>query len=98
MDLLSDPQKCRVLRKGIVVKFTPPTFIFKQKLSDGGDRPLEPGPENTVVISEEGGEQKAIDLSQPISHLGLGVPELAAIFNHPAVNRRARRSEEANET
>jgi hypothetical protein len=31
-----------------------------------------------------------IDLSQPVSLLNLGAKELSAIFNHPAVNRRAR--------
>lgn len=92
MELLSDPQRCRILRKGILVKLTPPFLIFKQKTTDGGERELSPGPENTVSSVAEDGQQKTIDLSQPVNHLGLGAAELTAIFNHPAVNRRAKRA------
>jgi hypothetical protein len=97
IEVLSDPQRCRVLRKGIVVKFTPPTFHFKQKTPDGGERDLESGPENTVVVVGEDGHKRWIDLSHPVSHLGLGAAELAAIFNHPSINRRARRCNEADQ-
>jgi hypothetical protein len=95
MELLSDSQKCRVLRKGIVVKFTPPTFIFKQKMNDGGERPLDRNPQNTIWVLGSDGQRRTIDLSQPVSHLGLGVAELTAIFNHPAINRRGRQAEAA---
>ncbi len=91
MELLSDPRRCHVLRKGILVKLLAPNLIFKQKTADGGERPLECCQENTVVLGEDG-QQKVIDLSQPVSHLGLGASELTAIFNHPAINRRARMS------
>jgi hypothetical protein len=89
MELLSDPQRCRVLRKGIIVKLVPPNFLFLQKTSDGGERHLDTCPENTLCVAGEDGQVKRLDLSQPVSHLGFGVTELAALFNHPAINRRA---------
>jgi hypothetical protein len=95
MDVLSDPRFCRVLRKGIVVKLTPPDLVFKQKTPEGGERELDAIPENLVAVAGEGGQTKWIDLSQPVSHLGLGAAELTAIFNHPALNRRARRNAQA---
>jgi len=95
MELLSDPHRSRVLRKGIVVKLTPPNFLFKQQLPDGGERPLEPGPEATVSVVGNDGVQKWIDLSEPVSHIGLGQAELTAIFNHPAINRRAKLAQQA---
>ncbi|PWU14901.1 MAG: hypothetical protein C5B50_16355 [Verrucomicrobia bacterium] len=95
MELLSDPQRCRVLRKGIIVKLAPPDLIFKMQTADGGERNLEPGPQNAIMVTGPDGQRKAIDLSQPVSHLGLGAPELTEIFNHPSVNRRARRKLQA---
>ena len=89
MELLSDPQRCRVLRKGIIVKLVPPNFLFLEKTSDGGERHLDPGPENTLCVAGEDGQVKRLDLSQPVSHLGFGVTELAALFNHPSINRVA---------
>ncbi len=97
IELLSDPQRCRVLRKGVVVKFTPPTFLFKQKTADGGERELDAGPENVVSAIGDDGQPKWIDLSQPVSHLGLGAAELTAIFNHPSINRRAHRAQEGGD-
>jgi hypothetical protein len=89
MELLSDSQRCRVLRRGILVRFTPPTFHFKQKTNDGGERDLDAGPETTVVVVDNEGHKRWIDLSQPINHMGLGATELTAIFNHPSIYRRA---------
>jgi hypothetical protein len=91
MELLSDPQRCRVLRRGVLVRLAPPNLIFKLKTADGGERHLEPGPQSTVTVLGEVGQTKAIPLSEPVNHLGLGVAELTEIFNHPAVNRLARR-------
>jgi hypothetical protein len=79
-----------VLRKGITARFAPPEVVFKVKTPDGGECPLEPSDENIVLVSEEEGGTKKIDLSQPVCLLNLGVRELTAIFNHPSVNRRAR--------
>jgi hypothetical protein len=90
VQLLADPERCRVLRKGMVLKFSPPDLVFKLKTSDGGETYLEPGPDTTVTVQLDAGQTKTIDLSQHVSLLNLGVPELTAIFNHPAVNRRAR--------
>jgi hypothetical protein len=78
------------LRKGKTAKFAPPDLIFKIKTPDGGERNLDPGPENTVSVSLDDGQTRTIDLSRPISLLNVGVRELAAILNHPALNRRAR--------
>ncbi len=94
IDLLSDQQRCRVLRKGVIVKFTPPFFHFKLKTPDGGERELDAAPENVVAAVAEDGDRKWIDLSQPVSHVGLGAAELTAIFNHPSITRRVRRSDE----
>ncbi|HEV2394250.1 MAG TPA: hypothetical protein VG146_18010 [Verrucomicrobiae bacterium] len=95
MELLSDPRQSRVLRKGILVKLAPPNLVFKQQLSDGTERPLDQVPENTLLVTGADGQGKTIDLSQPVSHLGLGPTELTAIFNHPAINRRARLREQS---
>jgi hypothetical protein len=89
MELLSDPQRCRVLRKGIVVKLIAPNLLFLQKTSDGGEKHLDHSPENTLSLTTDDGQTKSFDLSQPVSHLGLGAPELTALFNHPALNRLA---------
>jgi len=51
---------------------------------------LDPGPENTVSVTIGDGQTRTIDLSRPISLLSVGVREVAAILNHPALNRRAR--------
>ncbi len=98
IELLSDPQRCRVLRKGLLVRFTPPVFHFKRKTLDGGERELEPRPEHMVSVVGTDGQPKQIDLSQPVSHLGLDATALAAIFNHPSITRRVRRTQETDWT
>ncbi len=90
VQLLQDPERCRVLRRGITAKLAPPDLVFKEKTAEGGERYLEAGPENTIVITDDHGQVKEIKLSQPVSLLNLGVPELTAVFNHPSINRRAR--------
>lgn len=90
VELLSDPQRCRVLRKGIIAKLTPPTLLFKQKTPDGGERHLDSHPQNLVQVLDPEGRPKQIDLSQPIDLLHLDAQELAAVLNHPAINRHAR--------
>jgi hypothetical protein len=90
VQLLQDPERCRVLRAGITARFAPPDLIFKVKTTGGGERPLDPGPGSTVSELGSDGRGKAIDLSRPLSLLDLGEAELNAVFNHPAVNRRAR--------
>jgi len=90
MELLQDSQKCRVLRKGTIVKLAAPNLVFKRKTADGGDRYLVSAPRNIVCIRADGGQTKTIDLSHPLDLLHLGAQELTAVLNHPAVNRRAR--------
>lgn len=90
IELLSDPQRCRVLRKGILAKFAAPNLVFKRATLDGGEAYLEPGPETLVSTRGQEGEAKTIDLSQPVNLLNLGVPELTAVLNHPSINRRAK--------
>ena len=75
MELLSDPYRCRVLRKDIIVKLMPPNLIFTRKTPDGGEYPLDSIPENITSVTGEDGQKKTIDLSQPVSHLGLGTTE-----------------------
>ncbi len=65
-------------------------LIFKRKTPDGGEDYLEPGPETVVSITSDDGQIKTIELSQPVSLLSRTARELTAVFNHPAINRRAR--------
>lgn len=90
VQLLNDLERCRVLRKSIVVKLAPPDLVFKEKTVEGGERYLETGSENSVRVAGEDSQVKIIDLSQPISLLNLDVAALNAIFNHSSINRRAR--------
>ena len=90
VELLQDPQKCRVLRKGTIAKLMPPNLIFKRKTADGGERCLKATPENTVFTTSDNGQVKTIDLSQPVNLLTLNAAELSAVLNHPAINRRAK--------
>jgi hypothetical protein len=90
IELLQDNERCHVLRRGIIAKLSPPNLIFKLKTADGGECYLEPGLETTVCVVGEDGQEKTVDLSQPVDLLKVGVPELTAVFNHPAINRRAR--------
>jgi hypothetical protein len=90
MELLQDSQKCRVLRKGTIVKLAAPNLVFKRKTADGGDRYLVSAPRNFVCIRAEGGQTRTIDLSHPLDLQHLGAQELTAVLNHPAINRRAR--------
>jgi hypothetical protein len=90
LELLHDPNKCGLLHKDLVIKLSRPTFIFKKKTPDGGERYLEKSPENTVVVAVDGGQEKLIDLSQPVNYLRLTTVELTAVFNHPAVHRHSK--------
>ncbi len=87
--LLQEPNACGVLHKGIVIKLTRPSLVFKQKTPDGGERYLERSAEHTVTVSGDDREQKVIDLSQPVNYLRLSPVELTAVFNHPAINRHS---------
>jgi hypothetical protein len=93
--LLQDPERCWVLRKGITARLAAPDLIFKLKTAGGGERYLDAGPPSTVCVETEDGQTKRIELSQPVSLLNLGVRELTAVFNHPAINRRAYLAEAA---
>lgn len=90
IDLLSDPQRCRVLRKNIIAKLAPPNLVFKQKLPDGGENYLESGPETLVSVTDDNGQIKTIDLSQPVDLLKISAAELTAVLNHPSINRQAK--------
>jgi hypothetical protein len=93
IELLQDPHKCRVLRNGITARLIPPTLIFKVKLPDGGERPLDA--HAVVSVPSESGEPRMINLSEPVDLLHLGASELTAVLNHPAVNKRAKFAEQA---
>jgi hypothetical protein len=95
VQLLQDPERCRVLRKGVTARLAAPELVFKVKTPGGGERSLNPGPHNTVSVSGDDGQGKTIDLSHPVDLLHLGVRELAAVLNHPAINRRARLAQAA---
>ena len=95
IELLQDPRRCRVLRKGTIAKLAPPNLIFKRETADGGERNLAPRPDNVVTVTNEDGRTKIIDLSQPVNLLEVDANELATVFNHPAVNRRARLAQAA---
>ena len=84
--LLQDPNKCGLLPKDLVIKLSRPNLIFKRKTPDGGERYLNPKPENNVNVVGDDGELTVIDLSKPVNYLHLSAVELTAVFNHPAIN------------
>jgi len=90
LELLQDPTHCGLLQPRLVIKLTRPTLIFKQKTPDGGERYLDTSPETVVRVSDEEGDIKLIDLSQPVNYLRLGPIELTAVFNHPAINKHGK--------
>jgi hypothetical protein len=90
LDLLQDPTRCGLLHKGLVIKLTRPSLIFKQKTPDGGERYLDKTPENAVIVKGDNGSQKIIDLSQPVNYLRLSAVELTAVFNHPSINKHVK--------
>jgi hypothetical protein len=96
IQLLQDPERCRVLRKGITARLTPPDLVFKVKTAGGGEAYLEPGPSSLVSTVDDNGQPKTIDLSQGISLLNLNARELTVVFNHPAINRRAYLAQKEN--
>lgn len=87
LELLQDAEHCGLVQLGIVIKLTRPTLIFKKKTPDGGERNLDRSPANTVRVADEDGDEKIIDLSQPVNYLHLSAVELTAVFNHPSINR-----------
>jgi hypothetical protein len=89
LELLQDADHCGLLHKGIIIKLIPPNLVFKQKTPDGGEQYLAWGPEYTVTVTDEEGQQTTIPLHQPLNLLRLSAAELTAVFNHPAVNRHA---------
>jgi hypothetical protein len=95
--LLQDPNACGVLHKGLVIKLTRPSLVFKQKTPDGGERYLERSAEHTVTVTGDDGGQKVIDLSQPVNYLRLSPVELTAVFNHSAINRHSQAAPQAAE-
>jgi len=98
LELLQDPNRCGLLHKGLVIKMTRPALIFKRKTPDGGERYLETCQENTVIVTGDDGDQKAIDLSQAVNYLHLSAVELTAVFNHPAINQHSKASPKPSET
>ena len=89
LELLQDPDRCGLLPKGLLIKLTRPTLIFKQKTPDGGERYLEQGADHLVTVTDDDGQVKTIDLSRPVNYLHLSAVELTAVFNHPAINRHS---------
>ncbi len=89
LTLLQDPQACGLLHKGLVIKLARPSFVFKMKTADGGERYLERSPEHTVTVTSDDGSEKQIDLSQPVNYLRLNPVELTVVFNHSAINQHS---------
>ena len=74
-----------MLRKGTTVVLAPPQLVFKRRQPDLSELHLDAGPQSQVLLADG----RVIDLSQPVDLRHLKPEDLAAIFNHPAVNRRA---------
>jgi hypothetical protein len=89
LDLLQDPTRCGLLQPGLIIKLSPPTFIFKKKTPDGGEAYLARSPENTVRIVNDDSFERLIDLSHPVNYTKLTVMEMAAVLNHPAIHRHS---------
>jgi hypothetical protein len=87
LGLLQDPDHCGLLHRDIIVKLIPPNLVFKKKTPDGGEDYFSWSPENALNVIDEDGHQKMIQLSQPLNLLRLSRAELAAVFNHPTINR-----------
>jgi hypothetical protein len=87
LESLQDAEHCGLLHKEIIVKLIPPSLVFKRKTPDGGEQYLARSPENTVVVTDEEGHEKTLQLSQPLNLMRLSPAELTAVFNHPAINR-----------
>lgn len=92
LGLLQDYDRCGLLPKDMVIKLSPPNFIFKRKTPDGGERYLDEGPESLVTVTGPRGEITMVDLSRPVNYSRLTAPELTAVFNHPAVNQHSQAS------
>jgi hypothetical protein len=92
LDLLQDSDHCGLLHKEIMVKLMPPNLVFKRKTPDGGEQYLLRSPDNQVELTDVFGSRKTLALSEPLSLVHLTPAELAAIFNHPAINRHAKAS------
>jgi len=90
LELLQEPNRCGLLRPGLIIKLSPPTFIFKRKTSDGGEAYVENREENTVHVTGDDGRERLINLSQPVNYSHLSVVEMMAVFNHPSVNRHGK--------
>jgi hypothetical protein len=90
LELLQEPARCGLLQPGLIIKLSPPTFIFKRKTADGGEAYLEKGEADTVRVMGDDGREQLIDLSRPVNYSHLSVVELTAVFNHPAVNRHGK--------
>jgi hypothetical protein len=89
IEALQDAHHCGLLHHGLILKLLPPNLVFKRRLPDGGEQYLSPNRENTVLLKDEDGREKQISLSQPINLMRLTAVELAAVFNHPSINRHA---------
>ncbi len=89
IQILQHPEKCRVLRKGVVIILAPPNLVFKCRNADLTETHLPSGTDSMVSVPTDDGQIRMIDLSQPIDLSKLSPADLAAVFNHLAVNRRA---------
>jgi hypothetical protein len=89
LELLQESGRCGLLQPGLIVKICPPNLIFKRKTPDGGEAYLAKSAEDVVTITSDEGRPRLIDLSQPVNYTRLGVIEMTAVFNHPAVNRHS---------
>ena len=95
--LMQDSGKCGLLPKDLVIKLSRPNLIFKRKTPDGGERYLNPRPENTITVVGDDGEVTVIDLSKPVNYLHLSAVELTAVFNHPAINQHSKASPQVSQ-
>ncbi len=89
IQILQHPDKCAILRTGTAVVLAPPHLVFKRRHADLSESHLPPGPSSLVVTHGSDGQDRIVDLSQPVDLSRLTSAELRAVFNHPAVNRRA---------
>jgi hypothetical protein len=90
LELLQDVDRCGILQRGLVIKLARPHLIFKQRVADGGERYLEKNTDNCVVLMDDDGVEKLVDLSQPVNYTRLTPVELTAVFNHPAIHKHSK--------
>ncbi len=89
LNVLMDPDHCGLLHRNIILKLVPPNLVIKRKTGEGGEEYLPRSPEHMVRLRDPEGNERHLDLAQPMNLLHTSIEQLNAVFNHPALNQLA---------